>query len=73
MEIGLSVDAVAAMPQAEAFKLQQPRIALWDRPGGSVASGWTRYVLEKFEFPYTVLLPEALERWPLRALGRCGG
>ena len=61
-EIGLSFDAVAAMPQAEAFKLQQPRIALWDRPGGSVASGWTRYVLEKFEFPYTVLLPEALEK-----------
>ena len=26
--------------------LRQPRIALWDRYGGSVSSGWTRYVLE---------------------------
>jgi hypothetical protein len=60
-EIGLSFDAVAARPAAEAFKLRQPRIALWDQPGGSVPSGWTRYVLEKFEFPYTVVLPEALE------------
>jgi hypothetical protein len=50
-EIGLSFEAVAANPAGETLLLRPQRIALWDRPGGSVPSGWTRYVLEKFEFP----------------------
>jgi len=61
-EVGLSFEAVAVKPQAEAFKLRPPRIALWDRVGGSVPSGWTRYVLEKFEFPFTVALTDTLEQ-----------
>ena len=61
-EVGLSFEAVAVKPQAEAFKLRPPRIALWDRVGGSVPSGWTRYVLEKFEFPFTVVLTDTLEQ-----------
>ena len=59
-EVGLSFESVAMRPSGEALMLRQPRIALWDRYGGSVPSGWTRYVLEKFEFPYTVVYPEAL-------------
>jgi len=61
-EIGLSFDAVAVKPQGDAFALRRPRIALWDRVGGSVPSGWTRYVLEKFEFPFTVVLADDLEQ-----------
>ncbi len=61
-EIGLSFDALAAKPEGEAFTLRPPRIALWDRYGGSVPSGWTRYVLEKFEFPYTVVLQDGIEK-----------
>jgi Zinc carboxypeptidase len=61
-EIGLSFDGVGMKPQGEAFVLRLPRIALWDRVGGSVSSGWTRYVLEKFEFPFTVVLPDELEQ-----------
>src|SRR5262249_11981309 len=64
-EIGLSFDATATKPPGEAFTLRPQRIALWDRVGGSVSSGWTRYVLEKFEFPYTIVLPDALERTDL--------
>ena len=59
-ELGLSFEAVAARPSGEALMLRQPRIALWDRYGGSVPSGWTRYVLDKFEFPYTIVYPETL-------------
>ncbi len=61
-EIGLSFDAAAARPQSEIFALRQPRTALWDRKGGSVSSGWTRYILEKFEFPYTVISDDVLEQ-----------
>jgi zinc carboxypeptidase len=60
-EIGLSFNAIAEKPQADALALRTPRIALWDRVGGSVSSGWTRYVLEKFEFPFTVIMQDALQ------------
>jgi Zinc carboxypeptidase len=60
-EVGLSFNAIADKPQADALALRTPRIALWDRSGGSVSSGWTRYVLEKFEFPFTVIMPDALQ------------
>src|SRR5215813_9033183 len=54
-EIGVSFDAIGKKPSGDALMLRQPRIGLWDRYGGSIPSGWTRYVLEKFEFPYTVI------------------
>jgi hypothetical protein len=61
-EIGLSFDAVATKPAVEVFPLRQNRIALWDRVGGSAPSGWTRYVLEKFEFPHTVVQASTMEQ-----------
>jgi hypothetical protein len=61
-EAGLSFDAITMKPHVDAFLLRPVRIALWDRAGGSVPSGWTRYVLEKFGFGYTVITTDALER-----------
>ena len=54
-DIGLTFDATAARPAGAAFMLRPVRVGLWDRPGGSMPSGWTRFVLEKFEFPFTIL------------------
>ncbi|MCA1560460.1 MAG: M14 family metallopeptidase, partial [Acidobacteria bacterium] len=35
------------------------RVGLWDQYGGSMESGWTRWILEQFEFPFTrVYAPE---------------
>src|SRR5262249_28504422 len=45
-EVGLSFDAVAAKPSGEAYKLRAMRIGLWDRYGGSMPSGWVRWLLE---------------------------
>jgi hypothetical protein len=61
-ETGLSFEAVASKPAGETLKLRQPRIGLWDKYGGSVPSGWTRYVLEKFEFPFTAILQDVLDQ-----------
>jgi hypothetical protein len=61
-EVGLSFDGISAKPAGDAFALRPPRIALWDRLGGSAPSGWTRYVLEKFEFPHTVAFADVLEQ-----------
>ena len=44
-----------------AIKLRRPRIALADQYGGSMPSGWTRFVLEQFEFPFEVVYPKSLE------------
>jgi len=33
----------------------------WDQYGGAITSGWARFVLEQFEFPYQVVLPAALD------------
>jgi hypothetical protein len=54
-ELGVNVDATAARSDAGATKLAQPRIALWDTTTGSMPSGWTRFLLERFEFPFTVV------------------
>ena len=43
------------------------RIALWDRYGGSIPSGWTRWLLERFEFPFAVVYPAALDTGKLAA------
>src|SRR2546428_339161 len=64
-EIGVSFDAISKKTSGDAFMLRQPRIGLWDRYGGSIPSGWTRYVLEKFEFPYTVIYDDDLRQGDL--------
>jgi hypothetical protein len=37
------------------------RIGLWDMYGGSMPSGWTRWLLEQFEFPFEVVFPKTLD------------
>jgi hypothetical protein len=54
-ELGIDADGTAARPDASARKYTVRRIALADTPTGSMPSGWTRYILERFEFPFTVV------------------
>ncbi|MEK7833147.1 MAG: M14 metallopeptidase family protein [Acidobacteriota bacterium] len=61
VETGVRFEPLATKPAGEMFKLRQPRIALWDRYGGSMPSGWTRWILEQFEFPFTVVYPQTLD------------
>ncbi len=60
-DTGLSFQAVPREPDKPALQLKPVRIALWDQYGGSVPSGWTRFVLEQFEFPYTLVYPQKLD------------
>ena len=46
--------------------VRAPRIALWDRYGGSMVSGWTRLVLENFGFDYEVVYPQQILAGKLR-------
>ncbi|MBO0859672.1 MAG: peptidase, partial [Chloracidobacterium sp.] len=60
-ELGLNFEAVSTKPAGDALKLRPTRIALWDRYGGAIPSGWTRWLFEQFEFPYTVVYPQTLD------------
>jgi hypothetical protein len=65
-ELGLDVASLATAPTGPAFKLRLPRIGLWDTYGGSIASGWIRWLLEQFEFPYELVFAPALDAGHLR-------
>ena len=60
-DLGVNFEGVAAKPAGNAIKLRKVRIALADQYGGSMPSGWTRFILEQFEFPYEVVFPQALD------------
>jgi len=50
----------SSRPKGETIQLKKPRVALWDQYGGSMSSGWTRKILEDFEFDFTVVFPQEL-------------
>ena len=54
-EKGLDFIGVSQRPSGEAMRLEPVKIGLWDRYGGSMPSGWTRMILEDFEFDFDVL------------------
>ncbi|MBA3645667.1 MAG: peptidase [Gemmatimonadaceae bacterium] len=37
------------------------RIALFDQYGGLLTAGWTRFIFDQFEFPYTVVYPQDID------------
>jgi hypothetical protein len=47
--------------------LRLPRIALWDRYGGSMPSGWTRYIFDTVGIDYKVVYPQELDAGSLNA------
>ena len=60
-DLGINFEGVSARPAGDAIKLRKLRIALADQYGGSMPSGWTRWLLEQFEFPFEVVFPQALD------------
>ncbi|QNE32200.1 peptidase [Sphingomonas sp. NBWT7] len=60
--LGIDAHAVAAQPAGDTIKLKPVRIALVDTYGGSMASGWNRWIFEKYEFPYTKVFPQELDK-----------
>jgi hypothetical protein len=65
-ELGTPFQASPIAPGPEAVALKTARIGLWDRPGGSIPSGWTRWLLEQFEFPFQVVQAPELDKGALR-------
>ncbi|MDV6330845.1 M14 family metallopeptidase [Asticcacaulis sp. 201] len=66
-ELGIDAYALDTTPKSPKTALKAPRIALVDVYGGVMPSGWTRWIFEQFEFPYTIVHPQALDRGRLNA------
>jgi hypothetical protein len=65
-QTGVSFTGVSK-PSGDALKLRPVRIGLWDRYGGSMPSGWVRWILEQFEFPHQVVFPQELDSGNLKS------
>jgi hypothetical protein len=66
-EIGVSFDAVTEPPSGATLALRRPRIGLLDVYGGSMTSGWARWIMEQFGFAYEVTFPPRIDRGDLNA------
>ena len=42
------------------------RISLWDTYGGSMPSGWVRFLMEQYHFPMKVIYPQDVDAGDLR-------
>jgi len=42
-------------------KIKKARIALWDTYGGSMPSGWVRWIFEKFDYAFEVIYPKDID------------
>jgi hypothetical protein len=65
--LGISATAVAKAPAGTAIQLHPIRVGLADVYGGSMPSGWIRWLFDQFEFPYTVVYPQELDAGNLNA------
>jgi hypothetical protein len=54
-ELGVSFQGVTSRPNSASMEIRPVRVGLWDRYGGSMPSGWGRFILDQFEFPYEVI------------------
>jgi hypothetical protein len=61
---GIKVTASSKPPSSE--KVVPLRIALWDQYGGSISSGWVRWLMEQYHFPATVVYPKEIDAGNLK-------
>jgi hypothetical protein len=57
---GLSFEG-ANRPNVELMRLSPTRVGLWDNYGGSMPSGWTRWIFEQYGFDFDVVYPAELD------------
>ncbi len=66
-DLGVPVHAVAAKPEGDALKLRPIRIGLYDVYGGLMPAGWTKWLFEQYEMPFSVVYPQTLDAGDLKS------
>jgi hypothetical protein len=64
-DLGIKIIPVKNRPSS-ITKISQMRIALWDTYGGSMPSGWTRWIFEQYHFPFNVIFAKEINAGNLR-------
>jgi len=54
-ELALTAQETEQAPAASALRLRMPRVGLYQPWTANMDEGWTRWLLEQYEFPYTTL------------------
>ena len=65
-DLGIDVTGLAKRPTTSLVKVSPMRIALWDTYGGSMPSGWMRWLMEQYHFPMKVIYPSDIDAGDLR-------
>jgi len=65
-KLGISAIGTAKAPKGDALKQKTVRIGLADMYGGNMPTGWTRFLLENFEFPYELVYPQGIDAGHLK-------
>ena len=66
-QLGIDAYAVSKAPGGATLPLKPVRVGLVDRYGGVIPAGWTRWLLEQYEFPFEVVYPQELDAGNLNA------
>jgi hypothetical protein len=65
-DLGIEVTGVSKKPTTSMTKVSPMRIALWDTYGGSMPSGWVRFLMEQYHFPMKVIYPADIDAGDLK-------
>ncbi|MFO7981625.1 MAG: M14 family metallopeptidase [Candidatus Aminicenantes bacterium] len=61
-DLGLDFVGTSTRLDDKAYAVTPVRIGLWDQYGGSMASGWIRWILEQYEFDFKVVFPPEMDK-----------
>ncbi|HWP36017.1 MAG TPA: M14 metallopeptidase family protein [Gemmatimonadales bacterium] len=64
-DLGVSFEGVPRAPDIGAMRMRPVRVGLWDRYGGSMPSGWIRWLLERYEFPFELVFAKGFDQGQL--------
>ncbi|MEI7423678.1 MAG: M14 metallopeptidase family protein [Prolixibacteraceae bacterium] len=65
-ELNLKVSPVGKRPSSLTSKLSSTRIALWDTYGGSINTGWLKWIMEQHHFQYSTIYAKEIDAGNLR-------
>ncbi|MDB5011554.1 MAG: peptidase, partial [Mucilaginibacter sp.] len=65
-ELGVKATAVSTKP-GSLLPINAARVAVWDQYGGSIPSGWIRWMMEQYHFPYKVVYPQEFDAGDLKS------
>ncbi len=60
-EHGVIFTSVTSKPSDTSNRVQPLRIGLWDKYGGSISSGWVRWIFEQYHFPFNLTYASAID------------